>query len=72
MTGAKDQGYFVDGMVVEIVAALSNFQFLFVIASASRLSCRGDARSPGRSRAEGAKTEPQNGPALAMAVGREP
>lgn len=46
MTGTKDQDYFTDGMVVEIVTALSNFQTLFVIAHAASLSYRGDARSP--------------------------
>ena len=47
MTGAKDQEYFADGMVVEIVTALARFQTLFVIASTSSLSYRGDTRSPG-------------------------
>ncbi len=46
MTGAKDQDYFTDGMVVEIVTALTRFQSLFVIASGTCLSYRGDARSP--------------------------
>ena len=40
MTPAKDQGYFCDGMVVEIGAALSRFPSLFVIATGSSLSYR--------------------------------
>ncbi|HEY2179811.1 MAG TPA: hypothetical protein VGH15_14665, partial [Caulobacteraceae bacterium] len=37
---AKDQDYFCDGVVVEIVTALSRFRTLFVIASGSSLSYR--------------------------------
>jgi adenylate cyclase len=44
LSPAKDQDYFCDGMVVEIVAALSRFRTLFVIASGSSLSYR-DAAS---------------------------
>jgi len=40
LSPAKDQDYFCDGMVVEIVAALSRFRTLFVIASGSSLSYR--------------------------------
>ncbi len=45
MTGAKDQDYFTEGMLVEIVTALSTFPSLFVIAHAASLSLRGDTRS---------------------------
>ena len=47
MTGANDQDYFSDGMVVEIVTALTRFQSLFVIASGTCMSYRGEVRSPG-------------------------
>jgi adenylate cyclase len=40
LSAAKDQDYFCDGMVVEIVTALSRFRTLFVIASGSSLSFR--------------------------------
>lgn len=40
LSQAKDQDYFCDGMVVEIVTALSRFRTLFVIASGSSLSYR--------------------------------
>jgi adenylate cyclase len=40
LSQARDQDYFCDGMVVEIVTALSKFQSLFVIASGSSLACR--------------------------------
>ncbi len=45
MTGAKDQDYFTEGMLVEIVTALSAFPSLFVISHAASLSLRGDTRS---------------------------
>ena len=40
------QNYFADGMVEEIVTALSRFRSLFVIASASSLALRGLATDP--------------------------
>ena len=40
LSPAKDQGYFCDGMVEEIVTALSRFRTLFVIASGSSLTYR--------------------------------
>jgi len=40
LSPAKDQDYFCDGMVVEIVTALSRFRTLFVIASGSSLTYR--------------------------------
>ena len=40
LSAGKDQGYFCDGMVVEIVTALSRFRTLFVIASGSSLTYR--------------------------------
>ena len=46
LSGGEDQDYFADGMVVEIISALSLFQSLFVISSGSTLSYRGDPRSP--------------------------
>ena len=46
LSGGEDQEYFADGMVVEIISALSLFQSLFVISSGSTLSYRGDPRSP--------------------------
>ena len=46
MTGAGEQDYFVDGMMEEIVAALSRFRSLFVIASGSTLAFKGKAVSP--------------------------
>jgi len=48
ITGGKDEDYFSDGMVEEIVTALSRFPALFVIASASSLTYRGDARGQGK------------------------
>jgi adenylate cyclase len=45
MTGAKEHDYFCDGMVMEIVAALSRFGSLFVIASDSSLTYRGGGHS---------------------------
>ena len=46
LSGEADQDYFADGMVVEIISALSLFQSLFVISSGSTLSYRGDTRGP--------------------------
>ena len=40
LSPAKDQDYFCDGMVVEIVTSLSRFRTLFVIASGSSLTYR--------------------------------
>ena len=44
ITGGKDEEYFSDGMVEEIVTALSRFPALFVIASGSSLTYRNDGR----------------------------
>jgi TolB-like protein len=41
MTGSEGQDYFADGMVVEIVEALSRIKSIFVIASSSSLSFKG-------------------------------
>jgi TolB-like protein len=41
MTGSEGQDYFADGMVVEIVEALSRIRSIFVIASGSGLSFKG-------------------------------
>jgi len=46
MTGAEGQDYFADGMVVEIVAALSRIRSIFVIASGSSLSLKGKGLGP--------------------------
>jgi adenylate cyclase len=46
MTGAEGQDYFADGMVVEIVAALSRIRSIFVIASGSSLSLKGRGLGP--------------------------
>jgi adenylate cyclase len=41
MSGDPDQDYFADGMVDEIITALSRFKFLFVIARNSSFSYKG-------------------------------
>ena len=46
LTGDAEQNYFADGMVEEIVAALTRFRSLFVIASGSGLSFKGMGASP--------------------------
>ena len=46
LSGDPEQAYFADGMLVEIVTALSAFPSLFVVAHATSLSYRGDTRSP--------------------------
>ncbi len=46
MTGAQGQDYFVDGMMEEITTALSRFRSIFVIASSSALSLKGQAVTP--------------------------
>ena len=48
LSGDPDQGYFADGMVVEIVTALSRLPSLFVIDSGSSLTYRGSAVSRGQ------------------------
>jgi TolB-like protein/Tfp pilus assembly protein PilF len=45
-SGDPEQDYFADGMVEEIVAALSRFKSLFVIGSGSSLSFKGKATTP--------------------------
>ena len=45
--GASEADYFADGVVVEIVSALSRFRSLFVISSGTSLNLRGDVRSNG-------------------------
>ncbi len=47
LSPARDQDYFCDGMVEEIVTALSRFPSLFVIGAGSGLSYRGSAQSSG-------------------------
>ena len=46
LSGDPEQEYFADGMVEEIVSALTRFKSLFVIASGSTLSFKGKAVSP--------------------------
>jgi adenylate cyclase len=46
LSGDPEQEYFADGMVEEIVAALSRFRSIFVIASGSSLSLKGQAITP--------------------------
>jgi adenylate cyclase len=46
LSNDPEQEYFADGMVVEIVTALSRFRSLFVIASGSSLSLKGKGLSP--------------------------
>ncbi len=46
LTADADQDYFTDGMVEEIIAALSRFKSIFVIASGSTYAFRGKAVSP--------------------------
>jgi adenylate cyclase len=46
LTGGREEDYFADGMVEEIVTALSRFSALFVIASGSSLTYRSDPRGP--------------------------
>jgi adenylate cyclase len=46
MTGTGNQDYFVEGMMVEIIGALSLFPSLFVIASGTSMAYRGDSRAP--------------------------
>jgi TolB-like protein len=45
LVGDDDHDYFADGMVVEIITALSRFRSLFVISAGSTLSYRGDTRA---------------------------
>ncbi len=45
-SGDAEQDYFADGMVEEIVAALSRFKSIFVIGSGSSLSFKGKATTP--------------------------
>jgi adenylate cyclase len=46
LSGDPDQDYFADGMVEEIVGALSRFRSIFVIASGSTLSFKGKSVAP--------------------------
>ncbi|HXQ47454.1 MAG TPA: TIR domain-containing protein [Caulobacteraceae bacterium] len=45
-SGDPEQDYFADGMVEEIVGALSRFKSIFVIAAGSSLSFKGQATTP--------------------------
>ncbi len=46
LSGDPEQDYFADGMVVEIVSALSRFKSIFVIGAGSTLSLKGKGLSP--------------------------
>ncbi len=46
LSGDAEQDYFADGMVVEIVAALSRVRSIFVIASGSSLALKGQGLGP--------------------------
>jgi adenylate cyclase len=46
LSGDPEQAYFVEGMVEEIVAALSRNRLIFVIASGSTAAFRGQAATP--------------------------
>lgn len=46
LSGEADQEYFADGMVVEIVAALSRIKSIFVIASGSSLTFKNKGLTP--------------------------
>ena len=46
LSSEADQEYFADGMVVEIVAALSRIKSIFVIASGSSLTFKNKALTP--------------------------
>jgi len=48
MSGDNDQEYFADGIVEDIITALSRTQSLFVIARNSSFSFKGKSRTPGR------------------------
>ena len=56
MSGDPEQEYFVDGMVEEIITALSRIRWLFVIARNSTFTYKGQGRrrEAGRARARGA------------------
>jgi TolB-like protein len=43
MSGDPEQGYFADGMVEEIITALSRIRWLFVIARNSSFTYKGQA-----------------------------
>jgi TolB-like protein len=51
MSGDADQDYFADGMVEEIITALSRIKWLFVIARNSSLQGQGGRYKAGRARA---------------------
>ncbi len=46
LSGDPEQDYFVDGMVIEVVEALSRIRSIFVIGGGSTLSLKGKAVSP--------------------------
>lgn len=45
LVGGEENDYFADGMVVDIITALSRYRSLFVISAGSTLSYRGDTRA---------------------------
>ena len=54
MSGDPEQEYFADGMVEDIITALSRFKSLFVIARNSSFTYKGKAVDIGRSAANSA------------------
>ena len=46
LSGDPEQDYFVDGMVIEVVEALSRIRSIFVIGGGSTLSLKGKSASP--------------------------
>ena len=68
MSGDPEQEYFADGMVEDIITALSRFKSLFVIARNSSFTYKGNGRHPaGRTRTRRALR-----PGRQRAQGREP
>ena len=54
MSGDPEQEYFADGMVEDIITALSRFKSLFVIARNSSFTYKGKPSTSGRSAANSA------------------
>jgi adenylate cyclase len=79
MSGDPEQGYFADGVVEEIITALSRFHNLFVIARNSSFTYQGrhvDVKQVGRELGvhyvlEGSVRKQANGPALRRSLSRQ-
>jgi hypothetical protein len=59
MTGDPEQGYFVDGLVEDIITGLSRFKMLFVIARNSSFAYKGKSPDIRRGSGRGCRTHPQ-------------